>query len=346
MLVLLAAVVSGAWATPNSIVINGTPQVGDKSISLTYYFEPANVPGITYYAPTLKVKCAADNKWDEISLSLSDISSGTTNISLENLGEFEAGKTYEVCFAYNNGNWVDKVFRSFVPASAGYTVFLKSGTEDATSWQGKAGTGEYQALPLEGVAAGTAVSVKYSGGKLVKSFKAKKVKTAAEATAEDKGKLICTSGHIHAYGEDAECTKARVAKIIYIGPTGYATYYTHGLALALTDEGGMECMEWEAAMTACYNTKNTSTPVTNATWLLASQAQWDYMLGENGAGSMYALRDGFSSVGGSNLFRDIYWSSSERYVHDYTAFGYYFADGWWSEHLKSLGFHVRACLVF
>ena len=60
---------------------------------------------------------------------------------------------------------------------AGYSVALKDGTEDATSWQGKAGEGEYQALPLEGVAAGTAVSVKYNGTKKVKSVKA--VKKAA-----------------------------------------------------------------------------------------------------------------------------------------------------------------------
>ena len=55
-----------------------------------------------------------------------------------------------------------------------YTVTVKEGTDDATNWQGKAGTGEYQALPLEGVAAGTAVSVKYSGAKKVKSVKAVK----------------------------------------------------------------------------------------------------------------------------------------------------------------------------
>ena len=119
LLVLLLTATTGAWATPNSIVINGTPQVGDKSISLTYHFDPNNVSGITQFAPTLKVKCAADNKWDEILLSLSDVSSGETNISLTTLGEFEAGKTYEVCFAYNNGNWVDEVFQSFVPAAAG-----------------------------------------------------------------------------------------------------------------------------------------------------------------------------------------------------------------------------------
>ena len=121
-LVALLAVTTGAWATtPNSIVINGTPQVGDKSISLTYHFDPNNVPGITSYAPTLKVKCAADNKWDEMTLSLHEVSSGTTIISLNTLGEFEAGKTYEVCFAYNNGNWVDEVFQSFVPAASGTT---------------------------------------------------------------------------------------------------------------------------------------------------------------------------------------------------------------------------------
>ena len=59
-------------------------------------------------------------------------------------------------------------------AQTTYKVSVKEGTEDATSWQGKAGEGEYQALPLEGVAAGTAVSVKYNGTKKVKSVKAKK----------------------------------------------------------------------------------------------------------------------------------------------------------------------------
>ena len=75
---------------------------------------------------------------------------------------------------------------------------------------------------------------------------------AANAVAGDVGKLICTDGHIHTYNADAACTKSRVAKIIYIGTTGHATY-SHGLALALTDEGQMT---WGAAMTACNTTKN------------------------------------------------------------------------------------------
>ena len=137
-LVALLAVTTGAWAlpaTPNSIVINGTPQVGDKSISLTYHFDPNNVSGITSYVPTLKVKCAADNKWDEMNLSLHEVSSGTTNISLNTLGEFEAGKTYEVCFAYYNGTWVDDVFQSFVPAAS-----AASGPEVAWDKTTKTGT--------------------------------------------------------------------------------------------------------------------------------------------------------------------------------------------------------------
>ena len=55
-----------------------------------------------------------------------------------------------------------------------YNLTLADGTEDAANWQGKAGEGEYQALPLTGLEAGTAVTVKYNGTKKVKSVKAKK----------------------------------------------------------------------------------------------------------------------------------------------------------------------------
>ena len=190
MLVLLMTVATGAWATPNSIVINGTPQVGDKSISLTYHFDPDNVPGLTSYAPTLKVKCAADNKWDEMWLNLHDVSSGTTNISLETLGEFEAGKTYEVCFAYYNGNWVDEVFQSFVPAAAStYTVTLKEGTEDATSW-----TIAPAEATTTGVAAGTTVTATYSGAKKVKSVKAVKKAPAATDLSTINANYIASDG--------------------------------------------------------------------------------------------------------------------------------------------------------
>lgn len=101
-------------APANSITINGTPAVGDNSISLTYYFNPANVAGFDKtLAPTLKVKCVTDNTYDEMWLSNTQISSGTETFNLKTLGEFKAGKSYVVCFAYNNGVWVDEVHQSF-----------------------------------------------------------------------------------------------------------------------------------------------------------------------------------------------------------------------------------------
>ena len=189
----------------------------------------------------------------------------------------------------------------------------------------------------------------------VYNVKKTQYKMAAAATSADKGKLICTDGHIHAYGADAACTKARVAKIIYIGTTGHATY-SHGLALAMEDvsentlswdnsgsnNGGKTAAEWCSAW-------NTSKPVKDAEWLLASQTQWNYMMGANGAGSYTALRDGFSSVGGSNLRwsegYSYYWSSTEE---GELAESYNFNGGYWSSGYKNTGgdLLVRACLAF
>jgi len=46
--------------------------------------------------------------------------------------------------------------------TVGASVALKTGTADAAKWQGKAGTGEYQSLPLIGVEENVTVSVKYT----------------------------------------------------------------------------------------------------------------------------------------------------------------------------------------
>ena len=85
------------------------------------------------------------------------------------------------------GYLTNKASGTVSPAT--YSVALKEGTEDATNWQGKAGTGDYQALPLTGLEAGTAVSVKYSGTKHVKSVKAKKKE--APATGTDLSMVDC-----------------------------------------------------------------------------------------------------------------------------------------------------------
>ena len=137
-----------------------------------------------------------------------------------------------------------------------------------------------------------------------------------------------------------------VAMVAYVGSeTGHATY-NHGLALALTDESGGSTMKWSDAGPACSG-KNTSTPVANATWLLASQAQWNTMITAFGGNS--ALRDGFSSVGGTNLHAsDRYWSSSE-YSNDFGDFGrtYSFSgSGAWGGSVKDNEWRARAALAF
>ena len=121
-----------------------------------------------------------------------------------------------------------------------------------------------------------------------------------------------------------------VAKICYVSGS-------NGLALALADEGKMN---WSTAISTCA----AHTPAfTGGTWKLATQSEWNNMI--NAAGSYNALRTGFTSVGGSNLESDMYWSSTESGSD--IAWAYYFADGDWYDLMKGNGnIRVRACLAF
>ena len=87
-----------------------------------------------------------------------------------------AGKTCYIAFRHQDNDkyavLIDDV--TVYTTAPKYDLTLADGTEDAANWQGKADEGKYQSLPLTGLEAGTAVSVKYSGTKKVKSVKAKK----------------------------------------------------------------------------------------------------------------------------------------------------------------------------
>ena len=161
---------------------------------------------------------------------------------------------------------------------------------------------------------------------------------AAAATADDQGKLICQDGHIHAYGEDADCAAMRVALIIYVGSETDDDTYKHGLALALWDSSSSK---WENAITNC-SARNLSVPVTNASWMLPSRIQWRTMA--ETAGDKIILRDKFQSVGGRNLEATLYWSSTSAgswaYSSDFrNAGGTSVTD-------PNYSCHVRACLAF
>ena len=328
LLVLLMTAVTGAWATtPNSIVINGTPQVGDKSISLTYYFDPANVPNLDAYAPTLKVKCAADNKWDEMWLSLFDVSSGTTNISLENLGEFEAGKTYEVCFAYNNGNWVDEVFQSFVPAvpATTYSVTLAEGTEDADNWT-------ISPNPAE---EGSPVTVTYSGERKVKSVKAVKKASGPEVTTFSELQAALSAGKDVKLMNDIVCTAE-----IEITSDGALTIDGNGKTLSTTS--AIRAFKVGSSATVAFKNLtltgfvNEGGPAINNSGTIVldgctisnchvSNGDGGGAIENKGNGKLYAINTTFSGnysgeIGGAiNNYRGSLYMSGCTFTNNYTA---------------------------
>ena len=160
----------------------------------------------------------------------------------------------------------------------------------------------------------------------------------ASVTTADKGKVIGANGNIYANVAAAEAASTTaVAMIVYVGSgTGDATY-NHGLALALSDEGKKD---WSSAKTACEN----HTPaIPGGKWKLATQDEWNNMM--LAAGEDDDLRDGFISVGGTNMQSDIYWSSTETSQTGYV-WSWDFKDGDWSPADMTVGFNARACLAF
>ena len=127
----------------------------------------------------------------------------------------------------------------------------------------------------------------------------------------------------------------RLAKVCYVDGNG------NGLALALNDEGAMD---WYSAVSACDN----HTPaIAGGTWKLATQAEWNNMINANGVAG---LRDGFTSVGGSNLIQGhkVYMSSTDvANSSGQAAYAYDFNMGSWTTGSKtSTGANARACLAF
>ena len=150
------------------------------------------------------------------------------------------------------------------------------------------------------------------------------------------GSVVTTDGNVYATAKDAtDAGKTAVAMICYVGDNGEDAPYNHGLALALTDESST--MKWEAAKTECNTTKNTSIPVTNARWLLASKDQWGYM----------------SSAVLSNIGLQVtkyYWSSTYTSEPFLRAWAYRFSNNSWIQFSGSnndgANNRVRACLAF
>ena len=218
-----------------------------------------------------------------------------------------------------------------------YSVKMKNGTVDAKNWSIASGEKSVKgdaANGLTGLSEKDAVTLTYTGSKKVLGVKAEN-KKAAEGhalTSAKFGEIVCSDGKAYA-AADKDILPSGVtaaAKVCYVDGNG------HGLALALTDEGKMN---WSTAQTVC----DAHTPaITGVTWKLASKNEWDNMI--NAAGSYSALRDGFSSVGGTNMQSEGYWSSTEDDSSE--AWSYNFGYGYWSDLSKDWYRFVRACLAF
>ena len=99
-------------------------------------------------------------------------------------------------------------------------------------------------------------------------------------------------------------------------------------------------MNWSTAISTCA----AHTPAfTGGTWKLATKDEWTNMI--TAAGSYTALRDGFTSVGGSNLQSDMYWSSTER-IASHARYYSFYAGSWSIDNKDNGNIRVRACLAF
>jgi hypothetical protein len=215
-----------------------------------------------------------------------------------------------------------------IAAAPTYAVTFAEGT-DANEWT---------ASPAADVKKGQTVTVTYTGTRKVIGVKAEK-KAAAVATghalAESAvGELVGSDGLAYAAADKDNLPDGvtAVAMIAYVGSETGVDGYTHGLALALSDDYGYQT--WT-------DITSHSPAVTGGIWLLASEAQWNKMINAMGSDG---LRDGFSSVGGTNLENYYYWSSTagelghRRYAFDVKA---------WYDSNPNLGkAYGRACLAF
>ena len=153
------------------------------------------------------------------------------------------------------------------------------------------------------------------------------------ATAEDIGKVVGQDGNI--YDTKAAATAAgtqAVAMIAYVGNG-------EGLALALTDEGGMT---WSTAKSTCEG----KTAVSGAVWLLPSQEQWKAMFKAFGGneGSYTGLNTALATAGDELTKTASYWSSTP--YDGNRAWLVRLVDAIWRYDYMDYYFRVRACLSF
>ena len=200
-------------------------------------------------------------------------------------------------------------------------------------------------IPEGGVTKGQTVTVTYTGTKKVLGVKAEK-KSATPSlniTSPVVGQVIGSDGKNYAANATLPDGVTAVAMIAYVGSETDNTTYTHGLAIALADEGSMN---WSTAKSTC---EGMTPAVTGAAWLLPSPNQWKAMFKANGGneGKYTGLNTAITTAGGTALQESgKYWSSTEYGEGFANGVGLYYGNAYWGAGSMVNSNLVRACLAF
>ncbi len=195
MLVLLAAVVTGAMAETETLLTTitatakeqasySTANVATVSFSYTAYGSSAYNANWGWWGYGWSATVTAAEGYTITKCIFYDDKDRTATDSeapfvVETTEEDKTPKVNGTPILEYTSKGIKKieVYGYATPAATGYSVTLKDGTEEAENWKAKVGNGEAQAFPVEGLDGGETVTATYNGEKKVKSVKA--VKKAA-----------------------------------------------------------------------------------------------------------------------------------------------------------------------
>ena len=200
-------------------------------------------------------------------------------------------------------------------------------------------------------------SYRYEGS-TVRAVIPVQVRSAAQATDDDLGKVICSNGHIHTEVSTVFCGGTARAMIAYVGS---ASNCSHGLAIALEEVPSpytSSTCTWNEAP-SCVSTWANTHSVSGGTWRLPSGDDWMYMFQACGGSShtttwtdkmSYSCGDFLTKlkalVSIDYMKNEYYWSSKEYDSNIYAAWSYNFYKSQFEWLSKDNNQCVRAVLVF
>ncbi len=170
----------------------------------------------------------------------------------------------------------------------------------------------------------------------------------ASVTSDHAGKIIGVDGKIYSHVLCAEAAGTTASAMVgYVGAQTYSYGYNHGLAISLTDIGKngeekYEKMNPSTAKSAASSYTRTR-PSNSSAWFLASKNQWINVNGSFGAAN---LKTKFGTVGGTNIFSNSYWSSTDGTSDSRNTWSYSFLSYVWSEGISTSTGYVRAFFAF